>query len=107
MKLQITTIVATLALSTTMAMAQNAPENFGGQGGAWDQTEVKSCFRCRSTTPIEHYTNANNPDLRMDWETGRRAVPGNAATAQANNGTDNDSLNSVISRPGSTLVSPW
>jgi hypothetical protein len=53
-----------------------------------------------------HYVSTHNPDLRKDWDTGRKAIPGRAAQAQADNPTSNDSTHNVISRPGSTLVDP-
>jgi hypothetical protein len=53
-----------------------------------------------------HYTNTHNPDLRMDWATGRRAIPGGAAAKQAANPTTKDTDNNVISRPASSLVDP-
>ena len=92
MKISALTIAATVLVGT--GGAQAGPENFGGNGNAWTNDYGN------------HYVNNNNGDLRQDWDTGRRAVPGRAAAAQAGNPTTTDSENNVISRPDSTLVDP-
>ena len=87
-----TIMLSTTALLLTAVAAVAGPP--GGTSGTWDE----------KTPGI--YTNTNNSDLRFDTNTGRKAVPGKAAAAQAANPTDADSDNSVISRPVSTLVDP-
>jgi len=64
-----------------------------GSLGPWQETQPGNGI----------YGNTNNPDLRFDTNTGRKAVPGRAAAAQAENDADEKS---VISRPESTLVDP-
>jgi hypothetical protein len=66
---------------------------FDGSHGPWQETQPGNGI----------YGNTNNPDLRFDTNTGRKAVPGRAAAAQAENDADEKS---VISRPSSTLVDP-
>jgi hypothetical protein len=88
-------ILAISAILATIGTAVADPrDNFGGNGGAWVNDFD------------DHYVNTNNPDLRQDWATGRRAVPGGAAQSQADNPTTEDSDHNVISRPESTLVDP-
>jgi hypothetical protein len=87
-------LAATAILAFTGAAMADPKENFGGQGAAWDNDFD------------DHYVNTNNPDLRQDWATGRRAIPGDAAQVQDDNPTTNDSDHNVISRPESTLVDP-
>lgn len=41
-----------------------APSNFGGNGNAWTNDYGM------------HYVNNNNPDLRFDWTTPAKAIPG-------------------------------
>lgn len=44
-----------------------APANFGGgNGNAWFNDDG------------QHYVNTNNPDLRMDWDNHRFAIPSKA-----------------------------
>ena len=81
---------AVIGCGATLAVAGTP----GGNSDTWEETSPGI------------YTNTNNPDLRFDTNTGRRAVPGQAAAAQAENPTDNDTDNNVISRPSSTLVDP-
>lgn len=81
-------------LSVITAGAAHAGGAPGGSSGAW-----------KNDYP-GHYVNTANPDLRFDLATGRKAIPGRAAAAQAANGTSSDSDHNVISRPGSTLLDP-
>lgn len=83
------------ALSLFVATAASAGPAPGGASGTWVDANSNGI-----------YTNTNNPDLRFDTNTGRKAVPGGAAAAQADNATTSDSDNNVISRPASTLVDP-
>jgi len=96
--MKISALIAIAAVAgfglTGSAFAQTAVDNFGGNGNAWTEDYDG------------HFVNNNNPDNRKDLNTGRKAVPGNAAQAQADNPSDNDSAHNVISRPGDTLVDP-
>ena len=87
-----TIMLSTTALLLTAVAAVAGPP--GGTSGTWELTGPG------------HYTNTNNMDLRFDTNNGRKAIPGKAADAHAENPTDADSDNSVISRPASTLVDP-
>jgi hypothetical protein len=72
------------------------PENFGGNGAAW------------TNDGPSHYTNNNNPDVRMDWNCNRKAVPGNGGVnANANSAVVDWSLvDGDPSDGGETLVVP-
>jgi len=88
------TVAFSILLVSASASLADPGENFGGNGGAWNNDFGN------------HYVNEKNPDLRQDWDTGRRAIPGGAAQVQEDNPTTNDSEHNVISRPDSTLVDP-
>lgn len=66
--------LALFAFAVTLAMAMGAHAtgptngNFGGNGEAFFNTELPGFDH--------HYTNAKNPDVRMDWDNHRMAVPG-------------------------------
>jgi hypothetical protein len=70
-------------------------ENFGGNGLAWTNDFAN------------HYVNNNNPDVRMDWDCHRFAVPGNGGVqANANSAVVNWSVDGDPSDGGETLVVP-
>ncbi len=93
MKMCIAGFAAALVVAGS-ALAQNVTDADFAAKPAWEDSGLGSV------------QNVHNNDIRHDWDTGRRAIPGGAAQAQADNPTANDSDNSVISRPSSTLVDP-
>jgi hypothetical protein len=83
-----------LTFAALLAFAAATPSiAFDGSHGPWQETGEDNGI----------YRNTNNPDVRFDTNTGRKAVPGRAAAAQAENDANE---RSVISRPDSTLVDP-
>lgn len=86
--ISLATLIAVGAV--TGAAAKSSP---GGSSGVWTEGDAGI------------YTNTKNADLRFDTNTGRKAIPGAGAGAQAANPTDADE-NSVVSRPSSTMVDP-
>lgn len=94
----ILTSFAAGALAIAAPTFANPPDNFGGNGQAWDDTSDEN-------NPI-HYTHKNGTP-RMDWDTGRKAIPGNAGNAQANNPGQGADNSAIIGRLGNDdLVDP-
>jgi len=92
--LMVATSLAALGLSSAVALAA-PPENFGGNGSAWTNDFAN------------HYVNNNNPDVRMDWDCHRFAVPGNGGVnANPNSAVVDWSVDGDPSDGGETLVVP-
>lgn len=91
--LSIWTIIAASSLALAAPALSDTPGNFGGNGNAW------------SSSGDDHYTHKNDVP-RMDWKTGRKAIPGNAGKALDDNpGKGGD--NSVVRSWGDdNLVDP-
>ena len=94
-KILITTaaVVATMALSVSQAFAA-PPENFGGNSPAWTNDFAN------------HYVNSHNPDVRMDWDCNRKAVPGNGGVNANSNSAVVDWSDADPTDGGETLVVP-
>ncbi|MBI2029630.1 hypothetical protein HYT02_04395 [Candidatus Gottesmanbacteria bacterium] len=88
--------VTAVMLSSMIVPAFAAPANFGGNGKAWTNDYGN------------HYVNNNNPDVRMDWDCHRKAVPGNGGVnANPNSAVvDWSFVDSDPSDGGETLVVP-
>lgn len=80
--------VIVLLVIAIPALAQEGPDDFGGDNGVWVNDFG------------DHYVNTNNPDVRMDWDNHRFAVPGG--------GGYHASENSAVEgwTGGGTLVDP-
>ena len=86
-KYLIISAVAAGAFAIVVPALADTPGNFGGNGQAWEQTGDN------------HYTHKNGAP-RMDWETGRKAIPGNAGAAQDANSGKGAENSAIIYRPG-------
>ena len=90
-KYLIISAVAAGAFAIVAPALADTSGNFGGNGQAWVDTSDES-------NPI-HYTHKNGAP-RMDWDTGRKAIPGNAGAAQDANSGKGAENSAIIYRPG-------
>ncbi|MEF3691814.1 MAG: hypothetical protein V3574_02015 [Candidatus Moraniibacteriota bacterium] len=83
----LTLIISLLTIFPSLAMAY--PENFGGNGDAWNNDFGN------------HYVNTKNPHVRKDWTNHLFAVPGKSGD-HANEGS------AVVDHPNGidTLIDP-
>lgn len=85
----LTAFALAIVFALPAAVSATGPTNgnFGGNGGAFVNDYD------------DHYVNANNPEVRFDWENHRMAVPGKAYMHANENAA-------VMDNGGYTLVDP-
>lgn len=71
--LVVAVIAVALLVSVLPAFATPPVDNFGGDNGIWVNDYGN------------HFVNTNNPDVRMDWDNQRFAVPGQGGAHASEN----------------------